>query len=117
MQKRKVWTTRNNNLGDEILKYISNHLSQKLDYRSFEENFQLSYRQLNVIFKKQFKTTIRQKVIEIRINNSFNLLMQGESIAYAAENSGMNDYFYFLKCFKKIKGISPNELKKKYFSK
>jgi YesN/AraC family two-component response regulator len=55
---------------------------------------------LNLIFRQQFKTTIRQKVIELRVDHAFHLLMLGETIA-ASDKSGFNDYFYFLKCFKK----------------
>jgi AraC-like DNA-binding protein len=41
--------------------------------------------------------------------------MLGETIAAASEKSGFNDYFYFLKCFKKIKGFTPKDVKKHFF--
>ncbi|WP_186446274.1 AraC family transcriptional regulator [Paenibacillus cremeus] len=116
MQKKRAWANVRTHLGDEILEYISLHLAEPMNYQSFEHHFQLSYRQLNTIFKKQIQSTIRQKIIELRIDHALNLLMQGETIAYAAEHSGFSDYFYFLKCFKKGKGLSPKELQKKYIA-
>lgn len=114
-QKRKVWTNRYNKVVDEIMDFISDNYTKKLDYTDFEKEFNLSYRQLNNIFKRKYKTTIKQKVIERRIQHAFNLLMLGESISNAAANSGFSDYFYFIKAFKKAKNITPNELKRKYF--
>lgn len=115
MQKSEVLTKRENKIGDDLFQFILNHLASDLRAEVFEEKFGLSYRQLNVIFKRQFKTTIKQKVIELRIDHAFNLLLLGESVAEAAERSGFKDYFYFLKCFKKVKSFTPKELKRNFF--
>jgi AraC-like DNA-binding protein len=115
MQKRKVLNHRNNKLGDDLFQFIASNLTDELISDIFEQKFGLSYRQLNIIFKKQFKTTIKQKVIELRVDHAFNRLILGESIADAAEKSGFKDYFYFLKCFKKIKRFTPKDVKKNFF--
>ncbi|WP_424769309.1 helix-turn-helix domain-containing protein [Paenibacillus sp. sgz302251] len=115
MQKRQVLNTRNNRMGDEIFQFILTNLTEELTAEVFEDRFGLSYRQLNINFKKQFKTTIKQKVIELRIDHAYQLLMLGETIADAANKSGFKDYFYFLKCFKKIKHLTPKDVKKSFF--
>lgn len=115
MQKRLLMNSRNSRLCDDMLKFILARLAGDLNATAFERQFGLSYRQLNLIFKNQFQTTIKQKTVEMRVDHAFNLLMLGESIANAAEKSGFQDYFYFLKCFKKLKGVTPKELKKSYF--
>jgi AraC-like DNA-binding protein len=115
MQRRQVMISRDNKLGDELFKFILTNLTNELIAEVFEEKFKLSYRHLNIIFRKQFKTTIKQKVIELRIDQAFNMLMLGESIAGAAEKSGFKDYFYFLKCFKKIKAFTPKDMRKNFF--
>jgi AraC-like DNA-binding protein len=115
MQKAQVLSTRNHKMGDALFQFILNNLTNEITAEVFEKKFGLSYRQLNIIFKKQFKTTIKQKVVELRIDHAFNLLLLGESISEAAEKSGFNDYFYFLKCFKKIKSFTPKEMKKNIF--
>jgi AraC-like DNA-binding protein len=115
MQKRHIFKNRNDKLNDEIFQFILTNLIEELSSEVFEQKFALSYRQLNIIFKKQFKTTIKQKIIELRIDQAYNMLMLGESIAGTAEKSGFKDYFYFLKCFKKIKSFTPKEMKRNYF--
>jgi AraC-like DNA-binding protein len=116
MQKKKVWTSSSRLDGDDIIEFIYDNFKEELNYRVFEEKFNLSYRQLNKIFKAQFDTTIKQKIIDIRIQHAFNLLTQGASISTAASESGFKDYFYFIKCFKRVKNITPNELRKKYIN-
>jgi AraC-like DNA-binding protein len=115
MQNRHLFNNRNDKLSNEIFRFILTNLIGELSSGIFEQQFAMSYRQLNIIFKKQFKTTIKQKVIELRIDQAFNMLMLGESITGAAEKSGFKDYFYFLKCFKKIKSFTPKEMKRNYF--
>jgi hypothetical protein len=61
MQKRQVLTDRNSRLGDDLFQFILTHLTGELSAELFEARFRLGYRQLNLIFRQQFKTTIRQK--------------------------------------------------------
>jgi AraC-like DNA-binding protein len=115
MQKRQILNNRNDKLVDELFQFILTNLTSDLSSEVFEDKFALSYRQLNIIFKGQFRTTIKKKIIELRVEQAFNLLLSGESIAGAAEKSGFKDYFYFLKCFKKIKSFTPKEMKQNDF--
>lgn len=116
-QKMRTWINHNNKKADNIMDFIYRHYTEKLDSIRLEKEFGISYRQLNNIFKRKYNTTIKQKIIELRIQNAYDLLIQGESIANAAIKSGFNDYYYFLKSFKKIKKLTPSELRKKYFYK
>jgi AraC-like DNA-binding protein len=115
MQKRQVLYTRNDKLVDEMFQFILTNLTKELSSEVFEDQFALSYRQLNIIFKGHFKTTLKKKVMELRVEQAFNMLLLGESISGAAEKSGFKDYFYFLKCFKKIKSFTPKEMKRNLF--
>ena len=58
--------------------------------------------------------TIMQKLTEYRISQASQLLLQGCTIAEASEFTGFQDYFYFLRVFKKIRGITPSEYMKSY---
>lgn len=102
-------------LADEIFRFLSDHYGDQLGAEALENHFHLTYRQLNSIFYRRFQTTIRQKLIDIRIQHAFNLLVNGGSIADVAAKTGFSDYFYFLKCFKRKIGISPKSLQQKYF--
>lgn len=54
-------------------------------------------------------------VINQRIEFAYIQLVDGKSIEESASESGFEDYFYFIKAFKKHWGITPGELRKKYF--
>ena len=56
-----------------------------------------------------------QMVINQRIEFAYTQLVDGKSIEESASESGFEDYFYFIKAFKKHWGITPGELRKKYF--
>lgn len=115
MQRKHMGYDHNSSLADEIFEFISDHYSRELNADILEKRFHLTYRQLNSVFNKQFNTTIRQKIIDIRVQHAFNLLINGESVASVVTKTGFSDYFYFLKCFKRKKGITPKMLQQKYF--
>ncbi|WP_424768737.1 AraC family transcriptional regulator [Paenibacillus sp. sgz302251] len=115
MKRRHTDAFQGQRIADGIFQYIADHYSSELKSEDFEKQFHLSYRQLNNLFKKQFNTTIHQKMIDLKIHHAYNLLIHGESITAAAAKTGFNDYFYFLKCFKRKMGITPKQLVKKYF--
>lgn len=102
-------------LADEIFLFLSDRYGDQLGAEVLEKHFHLTYRQLNSVFYRRFQTTIRQKLIDVRIQHAFNLLVNGGSIADVAAKTGFSDYFYFLKCFKRKIGISPKMLQQKYF--
>lgn len=66
-------------------------------------------------FKKQFGTTIHNYVLNFKINEAalFFDAFPEISIKEVAYNLGFYDEYHFSKQFKKIKGISPNEYKRK----
>ncbi len=61
-----------------------------------------------------FKTTIKQKTIDLKIQYACNLLMNGESIESVVTETGYSDYFYFLQCFKKRIGLTPKQFQKNH---
>ncbi|WP_276353765.1 helix-turn-helix domain-containing protein [Cohnella caldifontis] len=114
MQNKQMGYDRGS-LADEIFFFLSEHYGDQLGAERLEKHFHLTYRQLNGVFYRRFQTTIRQKLIDIRIQHAFNLLVNGESVAAVAAKTGFSDYFYFLKSFKRKIGITPKMLQQKYF--
>lgn len=101
-------------LAEHLLQWILENLPYKLESAAFEQKFRMSYRRLNSIFKKRYGCTIHQCVLERKIQYAAHLLIMGDDIALAAAKCGFEDYFYFLKVFKKIKGITPKRYKDFY---
>lgn len=100
----------------QVLDHINHHYTQELDSTSLESRFSKSYHRLNIVFKQKYGCTIKQMVMERRMHHAFNLLMAGQSIAETARQTGFHDYYYFIRAFKKAKGVTPSQLREKYFT-
>ena len=69
------------------------------------------------IFKEYTEKTIIEYINEVRVENAcYEISIARKNITRAAFDSGFNDLSYFSKTFKKLKGISPTEYKKKFES-
>ena len=102
-------------LAEAINQYIIKNNCKTLSSQDFENRFQLSYKQLNAIFQIVYGNTIKQDVTNQKITYASQLLLAGMSISDVAQKIGYNDYFYFLKVFKKVKGMTPTEYLKFHF--
>jgi len=110
-----VYPNSEHNIGLKLLNYINDHYKENICADDFEREFFLSYHHLNLLFKARYGCSIHQMVINQRIEFAYTQLVDGKSIEESASESGFEDYFYFIKAFKKHWGITPGELRKKYF--
>ena len=113
-RKKQFGKQREHVLAEHLLRWILEHLPYRLESAAFEQEFQMTYRRLNSIFKKRYGCTIHQCVLERKIQYAAHLLIMGDDIALVAAKCGFEDYFYFLKVFKKIKGVTPKRYKDFY---
>ena len=100
----------------KLFNYINDHFTENICADDLEKEFFLSYRHLNLLFKLRYGCSIYHMVLNQRIEFAHIQLVNGKSIEESALESGFQDYFYFIKAFKKRWGITPGELRKKYFS-
>ena len=64
------------------------------------------------LFKKQYKTTPTQFIIDLRMRNAVKLLSESVfSINEVAESVGIGDPYYFSRLFKKRFGVSPTQFR------
>lgn len=77
------------------------------------DQFHMSISAVSLLFKRKAGKTYSDFLLEIRINKAEELLRRtNASVEEIAEQVGYNDYFYFLKIFKKATGISPTVFRK-----
>ena len=77
------------------------------------DRFHMSISAVSLLFKRKAGKTYSDFLLEIRINKAEDLLRRtNASVEEIAEQVGYNDYFYFLKIFKKATGISPTAFRK-----
>ncbi len=79
-----------------------------LTVREIAEHAGVSSGHLSVLFRSREKTTIRKRLVKIRLERAQELLLSGRySVKEASCLTGWNDQLYFSKVFKKYYGTCP----------
>jgi AraC-like DNA-binding protein len=99
-------------LAYRIMDYIREHIERESSSEQLTEKLGYSYGHLDRVFRQHFDTGIHQKLLQLRIDTAAEQLLMGRSIKAVAAQVGFHDYHYFLKVFKKIRGVSPGTLQR-----
>ncbi|HHY14014.1 MAG TPA: helix-turn-helix transcriptional regulator [Thermoanaerobacterales bacterium] len=114
-QRCAIWGSKRIPIVDNIIKYIRSNIGKTLIYRDYEEQFGFSYRYMNEMVKAEYNKTIKQIQLELKMDLASILLHSGKTIEETATAVGFQDYFYFIKCFKRYQGVTPGEYQKEMF--
>lgn len=108
-QKHKIWRPDEATLRENLLEFIQMNGYKALTSQDYESAFDLSYHQLNLLFKRQTGLTLKQHHQSVRMQNAAFLLADGKTIHETARVCGYDDYYFFIKCFKKAFGVTPGK--------
>ena len=99
----------------EIVDFISRNYTQDIDIAKLTSFIPLSRRAIEMKFKKEMHPyTISSYIMKLRIDHFCSLLETSElPISTAAYRSGFIDNSNFSTLFKKYKGMTPTEYRKK----
>lgn len=102
----------------EIVDFISRNYTQDIDIRKLTSFIPLSRRAIEMKFKKEMHPyTISSYIMKLRMEHFCRLLESSElHVSTAADRSGFIDNSNFSTLFKKYKGMTPTEYRKKYRS-
>lgn len=99
----------------QVVNFIEDHFTSDIDIEGLTELVPLSRRNLEVKFKEEMGTSIYQFILSCRIDYFANLLLTTDRTLFdLALESGFNDCKNISRIFKKIKGYTPIEYRKKY---
>ncbi len=99
----------------QVVNFIEDHFTSDIDIEGLTELVPLSRRNLEVKFKEEMGTSIYQFILSCRIDYFANLLLTTDRTLFdLALESGFNDCKNISRIFKKIKGCTPIEYRKKY---
>ena len=102
-------------LGEKITEYIDNNLSSALSVSSICKTFFISKNHLYKYFKISHGTTVNEYITLRRTEKAEELLRKtSEPIYSVCEKAGIDNYTYFCRMFKKRKGVTPTEYRKKF---
>jgi LacI family transcriptional regulator len=100
----------------EIVDFISRNYTQEIDIGKLTSFIPLSRRAVEIKFKKEmYPHTITSYITKLRLDHFCNLLENSElPISTAADMSGFIDNSNFSTIFKKYKGMTPTEYRRKF---
>lgn len=107
----------NGSVFTKILSYIHEHYSEQIYLRDIARMFHVNPNYCCRLFKKHTSKTFSEYINTFRIEKAMKLLRTTElTMEEIAEKVGYNDYFYFIKSFKRNQGVSPGKFRKVYKS-
>ena len=93
-----------------IMNYLNTHYAQALSLKHVSESLHLNASYISQLIKSETGLNYTQYITELRIGKAKELLTSSElSLAEISEAVGFNDYFYFIKKFKREVGVTPGK--------
>ncbi|MBO0936651.1 AraC family transcriptional regulator [Fibrella sp. HMF5335] len=98
----------------KVIEYIMQHFHEKIQMKKMLELANMSSTTFSVYFKKTYNMTFQEYVLKVRIGYACSLLTDNNlSIAQIALQAGFDNLSNFNRLFKKVKGNTPKEFRKK----
>lgn len=98
---------------DLISEYIDKHYFEELTAEKLASMCSMSHSTFSMNFRRRYGMTCREYINATRINVAENMLLfSNHDVAFIAQEVGYSDCSYFIRCYKKIKGITPKQARK-----
>ena len=96
-------------VAQEILRYINEHLTERLTLEGLADKFYMSKNHLTAIFKRAAGTTVARYILYKRMTIARKELAEGTPAAEAAIKAGFGDYSSFFRAYRKMFGCAPSD--------
>ena len=94
----------------QIIRYIHRHYADDLSLNTLADVLHMTPAYVSRLFSRESGTTYRKYLTELRVEKAKELLATSSlSIAEVCDRVGFNDYFHFIKTFKRLTGTSPGK--------
>ncbi len=112
---KSVMSTTNVAINARLERYINSHLKEPLSVQDLCARFRLSRNELYSVFRNYFNDSPAEYIKKRRLHRACEYLTQTNlPINIIAQRSGIPDYNYFSKIFKKAFSLSPSEYRKNH---
>jgi Response regulator containing CheY-like receiver domain and AraC-type DNA-binding domain len=93
-----------------LMKYINNHYNEQISLTETASALHMNPNYMSQMFKKETGITLTHYITNLRISEAKKQLTTTDTpISDISIYVGFNDYFYFLKTFKKVTGKTPSQ--------
>jgi len=94
----------------KLIEFLNQNYTNDISANDLAQYMHLNPGYLSKVFKRETGITVTKYINNLRIQKSRQMLESGNySISEIAAATGFHDYFYFLKTFKKIIGLTPRQ--------
>lgn len=94
--------------------FLSNRYADPIHLQDLADAINLSPRQTQRLLKREYGMGYSQKLLETRIQFAkYQLQHTDKSVQQIAYDCGFQSYGYFAECFRRVTGISPQEMRKR----
>ncbi|MFC3812971.1 AraC family transcriptional regulator [Lacihabitans lacunae] len=100
----------------KIFDFVENHFNEDINTNHIAELVNMTLPAFCLYFKKQFKVTFTDFLMEYRINQACKMLLEHKPVSEVAFNCGFNSLSYFSRTFKLFKQMSPSSYVRLYKS-
>ena len=97
----------------DSIEYIKDSLDTNITLDELARNSKISKYHYLRVFKNNTGVTPHQYILTQRVQKAKELILKGSALNEIATNVGFADQSHFIRCFKKIYGYLPKELKQK----
>lgn len=98
-----------NNLIEQLLEYINNHIDEDITLDELSEQTYLSKFHLSREFKKHTGTTLHRYILQKKLIAAKELILKELPITHVYEQCGFGDYSNFFRAFKNEYGMTPKQ--------
>jgi AraC-like DNA-binding protein len=100
------------NLIDSVIDYINSHLEEDITVDEISEYFYLSKFHLSREFKKHTGTTIHRYIVQKKLIQAKELILEQMPVIDVYKHCGFGDYSNFFRAFKNEYGVTPKQFYK-----
>lgn len=98
---------------DFIAEYIDQHYFEELTVEKLASMCSMSHSTFSMNFHRRYGMTCKEYINATRINVAENMILfSNHDVAFIAQEVGYSDCSYFIRCYKKLKGITPKQARK-----
>ena len=95
---------------DRISEYIDSHYFEELTAEKLASMCNMSHSTFSMNFYRRYGKTCKEYITATRINVAENMLLfSNYDVSFIAREVGYSDCSYFIRCYKKRKGITPKQ--------
>lgn len=107
--------SRDSIIAEKAALYLSKHFSEDINYTTLSDELHFHRNYISLCMKKFYGMTPLEYLTRIRIDRSKHLLIHtSKPVGIIAEDTGFSSFSYFIRCFKKHTGRSPNDFRNLY---